>query len=88
MSVIPPKAAVKADIFVRPVRARGGCEQAQQKQSRYSITSSARASSVGGTVKRHGGLEVGHELEPGRLYDRQISCLGTALRIFPAQMPA
>ena len=29
----------------------------------YSIASSASASSVGGTVKRLGGLEVGHELD-------------------------
>jgi hypothetical protein len=30
MSVIPPKAAVNADILVRPVRAITGCEQSQQ----------------------------------------------------------
>ena len=30
MSVIPPKAAVSADIFVRPVRANSGREQSQQ----------------------------------------------------------
>ena len=30
MSVIPPKAAVNADIFVRPVRATSGREQMQQ----------------------------------------------------------
>ena len=43
----------------------------------HSITSSARASSVGGTVEaeRLGGLEVDHELELGRLIDRQVGGL-------------
>ena len=52
----------RADIRNRQLRATSGCEQPAAKQSRYSITSSARASNVGGTVKRRGGLEVGHEL--------------------------
>ena len=44
----------------------------------HSITSSARASSVGGTVeaKRLGGLEVDDELEFGRLHHRQVGRLG------------
>ena len=39
----------------------------------HSITSSARASSVGGTVEaeRLGGLQVDDQLEFGRLLDRQ-----------------
>ena len=43
----------------------------------YSITSSARASSVGGIVEaeRLGGLEVDHQLELGRLHHRQIGWL-------------
>jgi hypothetical protein len=32
MSVIPRKVAVNADIFVRPVRAKTGREQMQQKK--------------------------------------------------------
>ena len=44
---------------------------------RYSITSSARASSVGGTVEaeRLGGFEIDDQLEFGRLLDRQVSWL-------------
>ena len=40
----------------------------------HSITSSARASRVGGTVEAEhpGGLEVDDKLEFGRLHDRQI----------------
>ena len=43
----------------------------------HSITSSARASSVGGTVEaeRLGGLEVDDQLELGRLHDRQVGRL-------------
>ena len=45
----------------------------------HSITSSARASSVGGTVEteRFGGLEVDDQLELRRLLDRQVGRLGT-----------
>ena len=44
----------------------------------HSITSSARASSVGGTVEAEhpGGLEVDDQLELGRLHDRQVGGLG------------
>ena len=44
----------------------------------HSITSSARASRVGGTVEaeRPGGLKVDDKLELGRLQDRQIGGLG------------
>ena len=43
----------------------------------YSITSSAMASSVGGTVEaeRLGGLEIDDELELGRLHHRQVGRL-------------
>ena len=43
----------------------------------HSITSSARASSVGGTVEaeRLGGLEVDDQLELGRLLHRQVGRL-------------
>ena len=43
----------------------------------YSITSSARASSVGGTVEaeRLGGLEVDHQLVLGRRLHRQVGWL-------------
>ena len=45
----------------------------------HSITSSARASSVGGTfeAERPGGLEVDDQLELGRLHDRQVRRLFT-----------
>ena len=45
----------------------------------YSITSSARASSVGGTVKPSAlrGLEIENQFEPRRLLHRQIGRLGT-----------
>ena len=49
-SAYPPRLAVKADIPDRQVRAITGREQMQQSQC-YSITSSARASSVGGTLR-------------------------------------
>ena len=44
----------------------------------HSITSSARASSVGGTSRPSalGGLEVDHQLVLGRLHDRQVRRLG------------
>ena len=44
----------------------------------HSITSSARASSVGGTVEAEhpGGLSVDDQLELGRLHDRQVRGLG------------
>ena len=43
----------------------------------HSITSSALASSVGGTVEaeRLGGLEIDDQLELGRLLDRQVGGL-------------
>ena len=56
--------------------AKTGREQMQQPraQQRYSITSSARASSVGGTgeAKRLRGLEVDDQLELGRLNHRKV----------------
>ena len=44
----------------------------------HSITSSAGASSVGGTVEAEhpGGLGVDDQLELGRLHDRQVRGLG------------
>ena len=41
----------------------------------HSITSSARASSVGGSAERLGGFQVDHQLELGRLLHRQVSRL-------------
>jgi hypothetical protein len=49
-SAYPPRLAVKADIPDWQVRAKNGREQSQQT-SPYSITSSAVASSVGGTSR-------------------------------------
>ena len=52
-SAYPPRLSVNADIPVRRPRAKSGCEQLQQTchvgKPGYSITSSARASSVAGT---------------------------------------
>ena len=47
------------------------------KSIAYSITSSARASSVGGTVEaeRLGGLEVDHQFVLGRRLHRQVGWL-------------
>ena len=49
----------------------------QQTSIRYSITSSARASSVGGTVEaeRLGSLEVDDQLVLGRRLHRQVGWL-------------
>jgi hypothetical protein len=45
----------------------------------HSITSSARASSIGGVdAERLGGFEVDDELEFGRLLDRNIAGFGPA----------
>ena len=56
-----------------------GREQMQQHGAGavYSITSSARASSVGGMVRpeRLGGLQIDDEIEFGRLLDRKIDRL-------------
>jgi hypothetical protein len=53
ISALPPRADVGADIVEPPVSAISGCEQSHQNAVRgrqsYSITSSARASSEGGT---------------------------------------
>jgi hypothetical protein len=56
------------------------CQQqthAPQETYPYSITSSARASSVGGTVMLRGlrGLEIDDQLEFGRLHNRQVGGL-------------
>ena len=50
MSAFPPKATKKADVPDWSLSANSGCEQSQQR-NRYSITSSAWASSVGGIVR-------------------------------------
>jgi hypothetical protein len=47
ISALPPRTDVGADIVEQPVTARSGCEQSEQSTA-YSITSSARAKSVGG----------------------------------------
>ena len=69
----------------RMARSRRGRRAAEQRDElappdrrAHSITSSARASSVGGTVEpeRLGGLEVDDERELGRLLDRQVGGLG------------
>jgi hypothetical protein len=52
-----------------------GREESQQNKP-YSITSSAMASSPGGKLRQSpGGVEVDHELELGRLHDRQVAGL-------------
>ena len=50
-SAYPPKLAVKADIWNRQLRAKS-CREQSQQGSAYSMTSSARASSVGGISSR------------------------------------
>jgi hypothetical protein len=49
-SALPPILTVRAGMPDRQLGAITGCEQSQQN-SRYSITSSARASNMGGTVR-------------------------------------
>ena len=58
-------------------RRRRAAEQRDELAPLHSITSSARASSVGGTVEaeRLGGLEVDDQLELGGLLDRQVGRL-------------
>ena len=58
-------------------RRRRAAEQRDELAPLHSITSSARASSVGGTVEaeRLGGLEVDHQLVLGRRLHRQIGRL-------------
>ena len=53
-------------------------EHVSQRSKLLSITSSARASSVGGIVdaERLGGLEIDDKLVPGRLLHRQVGRLG------------
>ena len=59
-------------------RRRRAAEQRDELAALHSITSSARASSVGGTVEAEhpGGLQVDDQLELGRLHDRQVRRLG------------
>ena len=56
---------------------RRAAEQRDELAPPHSITSSARASSVGGTVEaeRLGGLEVDHQLVLGRRLHRQVGRL-------------
>ena len=58
-------------------RRRRAAEQRDKLAPPHSITSSARASSVGGTVEaeRFGGLEIDDQLELGRLLHRQVGGL-------------
>jgi len=82
----PPILSVKADISVQRPGAKSSREQMQQitrAMRAYSITSSARASSVGGTSRPSAlaVLEVDHEFEFGRLLDRQVG------QLRPAQNP-
>src|SRR5262249_1973904 len=49
MSALPPQSGQSADMLGCPLSAKSGCEQSRNKVALYSITSSARASSVGGT---------------------------------------
>ena len=60
-------------------RRRRAAEQRNELAPLHSITSSARASSVGGTSRPSilGGLDVDDQLELGRLHDRQVSRLLT-----------
>ena len=55
-------------------RSRRAAEQRDELAALHSITSSARASSDGGTVEPEhaGGLEVDDQLDFGRLHDRQV----------------
>jgi hypothetical protein len=69
--------------LLRPRQQRPrGWSAAQQRDERaplHSITSSARASSIGGVdAERLGGFEVDDELEFGRLLDRNIAGFGPA----------
>ena len=59
-------------------RRRRAAEQRDELAASHSITSSARASRVGGDIEaeRLRGLEVDHELEFRRLQDRQIGGFG------------
>ena len=71
MSALPPKAdmcSALGDVRFVPIA---------DIARTYSITSSARASSVGGTLRpeRLGGLEVDHQFEFGRGLHRQVSGL-------------
>ena len=62
---------------MRITKGRGQQHQPEENPS-HSITSSARASNDCGIVKaeRLGGLQVDHQLEFGRLLDRQVGGLG------------
>ena len=61
----------------RAASCRRAAEQRDELAPPHSITSSARASSVGGTVEaeRLGGLEVDHQLVLGRRLHRQVGRL-------------
>ena len=61
----------------RPRRRRAAEQRDELAPPHHSITSSARASSVGGTVEaeRLGGLEVDHQFELGRRLHRQVGRL-------------
>ena len=67
--------------LLRPRRERPRCRRTAEKRDElaplHSITSSARASSDGGTVEpeRLGGLEIDHQLVLGRRLHRQVGRL-------------
>ena len=76
--------ACPGDVCLSPVSdgiadAAGSPVRANRRHRTYSITSSARASSDGGTnTKRLRGLEVDHQLKLDRLLNWQVVRLGTA----------
>jgi hypothetical protein len=60
----PPKAAVNADIFVRPVCATSGCEQSQQTNSLFDHLVGEGDQLIPHMEAKHfGDLAVDHELE-------------------------
>ena len=61
----------------RPRRRRAAEQRDELAPAPHSITSSARASSVGGILRPSalGGLQVDDEIELGRLFDRQVGWL-------------
>ena len=65
-SVTPPKAAVNADLFARPVRAKSGREQTQQQMELVDhLVGESQQPVRHIKVECPGCLEVEHELEFG-----------------------